>query len=169
VLRELIGAAKMVCGVDTSPGSLALARQRLGDHSNCHLGLMNAAELGFGNRQFDLVICIQNGISAFQVDQTKLLAEAMRVTQTGGRALFSSYAEEFWEERLAWFRRQAAYGLLGEIDEAATGEGVIVCKDGFRATTVGPEDFCRLAAVAGVCARITEVDNSSLFCEISAE
>jgi 2-polyprenyl-6-hydroxyphenyl methylase/3-demethylubiquinone-9 3-methyltransferase len=169
VLQELIAAAAVVWGIDTSPGSLAHARQIVGDRLNCHLGLMNAARLGFGDREFDLVLCIQNGISAFQVDQRQLLAEAIRVTRAGGLALFSSYAESFWEERLIWFRQQADYDLLGEIDEAATGDGVIVCKDGFRATTVGPEDFRQLAAAVGVGARILEVDSSSLFCEISIE
>jgi 2-polyprenyl-6-hydroxyphenyl methylase/3-demethylubiquinone-9 3-methyltransferase len=169
VLQELIAAADVVWGIDTSPGSLAHARQIVGDRLNCHLGLMNAARLGFGDREFDLVLCIQNGISAFQVDQRQLLAEAIRVTRAGGLALFSSYAAGFWEERLIWFRQQADYGLLGEIDEAATGDGVIVCKDGFRATTLGREDFRRLAAEVGVAARIFEVDGSSLFCEIVVE
>jgi 2-polyprenyl-6-hydroxyphenyl methylase/3-demethylubiquinone-9 3-methyltransferase len=169
VLRELVGAAKRVWGIDTSPGSLTLARQTVGGHANCRLGLMNAAQLGFGDRQFELVICIQNGISAFRVDQRQLLTEATRVTRTGGRVLFSSYATGFWADRLAWFRRQADEGLLGEIDEAATGDGVIVCKDGFRAVTVGPQGFRRLAAEVGVAAQIFEVDGSSLFCEILVE
>jgi len=169
VLHELTTTARIVWGIDISPGSLALAWQVVGSRQNCHLGLMNAARLGIGDRQFDLVICLQNGISAFQVNQYALLTEAIRVTRSGGLALFSSYAEGFWAERLAWFRRQADYGLLGAIDEAATGEGVIVCRDGFRATTLGPGDFRRLAAELGVAARIIEVDNSSLFCEILVE
>ena len=49
------------------------------------------------------------------------LAAAVDVTRPGGRVLFSSYAEAFWDHRLAWFRLQAREGLLGEIDEAATG------------------------------------------------
>ena len=168
-LRELTAVAGAAWGIDTSAGSLSLARQMVGDRSNCYLGLMDAVRLGFGDRQFDLVICIQNGISAFQVDQRQLLAEAIRVTRCGGRALFSSYAAGFWPERLAWFRRQADEGLLGEIDEAATGDGVIVCKDSFRATTLSPEDFRRLAAEVGIAARIFEVDGSSLFCELLVE
>lgn len=169
VLQELTAVASALWGIDTSAGSLALAQQVVGDRANCHPGLMDAARLGFGDRQFDLVICIQNGISAFRVDRRQLLLEAVRVTRPGGLVLFSSYAGGFWEERLAWFRRQADDGLLGEIDEAATGKGVIVCKDGFRATTLSPEDLRRLAAEVGVAARIFEVDGSSLFCEILVE
>lgn len=49
--------------------------------------------LGFRNRRFDVVVCIQNGISAFKVDQRKLIGETMCVTRSGGTLLFSSYSE----------------------------------------------------------------------------
>ena len=91
------------------------------------------------------------------------------VTRPGGRILFSTYTPGFWEDRLAWFRLQAGAGLLGEIDEAATGDGVIVCRDGFRATTVGPPEFAELAGAVGVNSRIIEVDDSSLFCEMRVD
>ena len=57
--------------------------------------------------------------------------------------------------------------MLGEIDEDATGDGVIVCKDGFRTETIGPDQFERLAGTAGCPFEIVEVDGSSLFCVIS--
>jgi len=138
----------------------------MGVAPSCHLFEMDAIELGFRDRQFDLVVCIQNGISAFKVDQRQLIEEAMRVTRSGKRVLFSSYSERFWEDRLDWFRIQSEYGLIGEIDEDATGDGVIVCKDGFRASTVGPDDFISLTADFGIVPEITEVDGSSIFCEI---
>jgi 2-polyprenyl-6-hydroxyphenyl methylase/3-demethylubiquinone-9 3-methyltransferase len=68
---------------------------------------------------------------------------------------------------LAWFQLQSAQGLLGEIDWAATGAGVIVCKDGFRASTVGPDEFRALAAGLGRRVEVEEVDGSSVFCEIA--
>jgi 2-polyprenyl-6-hydroxyphenyl methylase/3-demethylubiquinone-9 3-methyltransferase len=128
--------------------------------------VMNALLLGFKDKCFDLVACIQNGISAFKVDQEELLREALRVTRPGGRVLFSSYSEKFWPDRLNWFRIQSDHGLLGEIDDKATGDGIIVCKDGFRATTVGPADFCRLTSGIGIACTIEEVDESSIFCEM---
>jgi len=42
---------------------------------------------------------------------------------------------------------------------------MIVCKDGFRATTADRSSFEKLAASVDVIPRITEVDGSSLFCE----
>jgi len=128
---------------------------------------MNAAELGFADSVFDAVVCIQNGISAFKVDRLQLVQECVRVAKPGGIVLLSSYSPCFWEDRLEWFELQAAEGLLGEIDREATGNGVIICKDGFRADTIGPEEFASLAAELDLEAEIYEVDGSSLFCEIA--
>jgi 2-polyprenyl-6-hydroxyphenyl methylase/3-demethylubiquinone-9 3-methyltransferase len=166
VLQRLVAKAKTVVGIDSSHESLRLAREMMRGVPSCHLFEMDAVELGFRDRQFDLVVCIQNGISAFRVDPGRLIEEAVRVTRAGKRVLFSSYSEHFWEDRLHWFRIQSKYGLIGEIDEDATGGGVIVCKDGFRASTVGPDDFISLISDLDIVPEITEVNGSSIFCEI---
>jgi SAM-dependent methyltransferase len=164
MLEKLAPRTKKIVGIDTSWESLKMAARQ--DRGSPLLVLMNAISLGFAEKTFDLVACIQNGISAFKVEPLDLMREAMRVTRAGGRILFSSYSEKFWPHRLEWFREQARHGLLGEIDEAATGNGVIVCKDGFRATTFSPDDFLALASSLGLTAEISEVDESSIFCEI---
>jgi 2-polyprenyl-6-hydroxyphenyl methylase/3-demethylubiquinone-9 3-methyltransferase len=164
VLRRLARAARFVVGIDTSPASLLLGREMLSDLGNCHLVGMNALHLGFPRRIFDRVVCIQNGISAFHVDQRALIREAVRVTKHGGTVLFSSYSDRFWADRLAWFEMQADAGLLGEIDRERTGDGVIVCKDGFRATTVLKPQFESITAGLDADVSVTEVDRSSLFC-----
>ena len=166
VLQKLAAHARFAVGIDSSLESLVLARELLTDTASCCLVCMDAVMLGFPDGLFDTVVCIQNGISAFHVDQRQLVAEAVRVTRPGGKALFSSYADGFWEERLHWFRLQASHGLVGEIDVDATGNGVIVCRDGFQATTVGSEDFIALSESLGVICSVTEVDGSSLFCEV---
>ncbi len=153
-------------GIDISLASLRLARSYLDSAATAGLVQMDAAVLAFPDATFDLVCCIQNGISAFQVDQHELVRDAVRVTRPGGKVLFSSYADEFWPERLAWFRIQADHGLVGEIDEEATGEGEIVCKDGFTATTVRPTDFAALAADLGGEVSIETVAGCSVFCVI---
>jgi 2-polyprenyl-6-hydroxyphenyl methylase/3-demethylubiquinone-9 3-methyltransferase len=168
VLERLAPAARAVTGIDTSLESLRLARTGLRHLSSCSIAVMNAVALGFADQSFDLVACIQNGISAFGVDRRQLLREAIRVTRPNGRVLFSSYSAGFWEERLEWFRIQAAHGLIGEIDAEATKEGVIVCRDGFRAGTVGPGEFRELLSGCPAAPEITEVDGSSLFCELRA-
>lgn len=123
-------------------------------------------ELTFDDCEFDKVVCIQNGISAFGVDQESLLRQAFRVTRPGGRIYFSSYSERFWKERLSWFEAQSDAGLLGEIDYDETGNNMIVCKDGFRTGIVKPDEFCSLVRKYGSDPKITEVDESSVFCEI---
>lgn len=166
VLDKLANKAKVIIGIDTAYASLKLAQEISGNQANCYLAAMDAVELGFVDQQFDIVACIQNGISAFKVDQRKLVKEVLRVTRSGGRILFSSYSDQFWEDRLHWFQLQSDLGLLGEIDYQATGDGVIVCKDGFKATTIRPNDFIALTADLNVKPIITEVDGSSIFYEI---
>lgn len=166
VLGPLCRKAKRVTGIDTSEPSLEQARRLLVQFRNLELKRMDATEMSFRDQCFDAVVCIQNGISAFHVDQRQLLIEAVRVARPGGVALFSSYSEKFWDVRLQWFRLQAEAGLVGPIDWARTGNGVIVCEDGFTATTVGPDRFRRLCSELDVEVQLTEVDDSSLFCEI---
>jgi len=168
ILERLLERTDTVVGLDNAAASLRMARERLGPDSSCRLVLGDAGRLPFVAGRFDLVVCIQNGVSAFKVEPRRLIDEALRVARPGGSVLFSSYAERFWESRLEWFRVQAAHGLIGPIDEAATKDGVIVCEDGFRATTAGPRDFARWLTGCDSTWRTVEVDGSSLFCEIEA-
>ena len=166
VLKELAPRAGVLAGIDTSLASLRMAKDYLAACADVMLVQMDAIDLAFPPETFDLVCCVQNGISAFHVDQRQLMAAAVSVTRPGGRVLFSSYAEAFWEDRLDWFRLQAQHGLLGAIDEAATGRGVIVCKDGFKATTVTPDQFRILSQGLGDAITVDTVAASSVFCDI---
>ncbi len=163
VLAPLAAIAGQGWGVDNSPANLDLARA---EHPELRLATMDAANLDFEDNCFDLVFGVQNFISACKVPPKTLLREALRVARPGGRVFLSSYAAEFWPHRLEWFRQQARVELLGPLDEAATGDGVIVCEDGFRATTFSPEAFATLAEACGAPAKIYLVDQSSVFCEI---
>lgn len=167
ILPRLAQKAHRVVGIDTSLASLTMGREKLGRYSNCFLLQMDAVRLAFGHHCFDQVACIQNGISAFHVNQRDLIQESIRVAKPGGTVLFSSYSDKFWEDRLEWFRLQSKAGLLGEIDLEKSRDGQIVCQDGFTATTVRPDDFLSLTADLPVDAHIVEVDESSLFCEIT--
>ncbi len=162
-------AARHVTGIDTAPGSIALARELAGANPRCDFLEMDALNLGFGDGLFDVVLCLQNGICAFRLDPASLMKEALRVTHPGGRVLFSSYSDRIWDARLAWFEAQAAEGLMGEVDRAASRDGVIVCRDGFRSGRMTQEDFEDLCARLGTKGEITEIDGSSMMCEIVAE
>jgi len=165
ILFQLAGNASRLVGIDTAVESLRLARQMMPPGLACRFAEMDARATSFRDDQFDVVACLQNGISAFGVDQQALVREAVRVCRPGGRVIFSSYARGFWDDRLEWFELQSAHGLLGPIDREATGEGVIVCTDGFRAGYMRPEDFRQLWLGLGLGPEITEVDGSVLFCE----
>jgi SAM-dependent methyltransferase len=166
VAFRLAEVAARILGIDAAPESLALARQLAGVDSRCEFLLMDASALTFGDQMFDVVVCIQNGICAFAVNPEELVREGMRVLRPGGRALFSTYAAEFWSERLRWFECQAAAGLVGEIDYDQTMDGTVVCKDGFRSATFSPEAFRLLSTRLTANTVITNVDASSVFYEI---
>lgn len=166
VLTPLARVARIAIGIDTSFPSLLLGQETVRSASNCHLLRMNAVKLAFRDRVFDRVVCIQNGISAFHVSQRDLVWESIRVTRPGGTILFSTYSGKFWEDRLEWFTLQSREGLVGPIDWQKSGDGMIVCEDGFTATTVTPAQFFSLTAGLDVDTQIVEVDESSLFCEI---
>jgi ubiquinone/menaquinone biosynthesis C-methylase UbiE len=165
-IPQLAQKAARIIGIDNSFGDLVYGVEYLKTISNYDFLCMNASELGFKPQTFDTVICIQNGISAFHVDQKILIKEAVRVCKTGGAAIFSTYSTKFWESRMEWFKLQSEAGLLGEIDKEKTTDGVIVCKDGFTATTVSAERFLELTRDLSVKTEITEIDDSSLFCVI---
>ena len=158
--------AKKVIGIDISGPSLRLAGKMLKKIPNMALLEMNAIKLAFKDKVFNKVFCIQNGISAFHVNPKTVIRESIRVTKPGGKILFSSYSEKFWSYRLEWFRLQSDAGLIGEIDSIKTGNGTIVCKDGFTATTISEKEFIEFTSDLNIRTKFKEIDGSSLFCEI---
>lgn len=166
VLKVVSPFVSIIVGNDISRASLELATSYLKPCNTCRIVQMDASNMAFPSSVFDAVFCIQNGISAFGVDKSRLIAESVRVTKEGGLILFSSYSPKIWQERLDWFRSQSQMGLLGEIDEKKTRNGNIVCKNGFRATTVSGSQFTEFFDEFGLNASIIEVDNSSIFCKV---
>ncbi|MHA1928613.1 MAG: class I SAM-dependent methyltransferase [Candidatus Thorarchaeota archaeon] len=156
-----------VVGIDLSLENLRYSTKLYGQ--TLDLNQCNAITLPFQNMSFDIVICIQNGISAFKENPTDIVKESLRVTKKLGVCLFSTYSENFWDERLEWFIQQSKEGLLGEIDFRKTGDGVIVCKDGFRAITFTERDFEEIATQLKLKIDIEEIDSSSLFCKFHKE
>lgn len=169
VMLELASRVHRIMGIDTCPESLALGREMAGSNPNIEYLEMDALSLSFPAASFDAVFCVQNGICAFRVNPEKLVLEALRVLRPGGLAIFSSYAEAFWPHRLEWFELQARHGLVGELDYNQTGNGVIVCKDGFRAGAMAPQDFRSLCARLRLHAEVIEVNSSSTFCIIAKD
>jgi len=166
VMKAVSQFVSRVVGNDVSRESLEFARSHMESCRNYDVFLMDASQMSFRSCVFDGVFCIQNGISAFAVDKKRLIVESVMVTKNNGVILFSSYSPKIWEARLEWFRKQSLFGLVGEIDEEKTCDGTIVCKDGFRATTVSSDQFVELFGEFGLNASVIEVDESSIFCKV---
>ncbi len=166
VLKRIANNAYQVVGIDIAEASLKYARKYLSEYPNIELHYMTARELKFDDESFDVVLGIQNAVSAMKIDPIHLIREALRVVKDNGKIILSSYSENIWKERLDWFIQQSKEGLLGEIDFEKTGNGVITCKDGFRATTYTIDDFTTLMKKMNLKATISEVDQSSIFCVI---
>lgn len=167
VLKKLLLSSSEVIGIDTSRESLDLATEYTRSDPRCHLLQASAENLPLPENSVDKVVCIQNGISAFKVGPKELIQESVRVTKAGGECFFSSYSPNFWDHRLDWFKMQADEGLIGEIDWDLTKDGVIFCKDGFKATTFREADFIGLTSQLNLDVQVLEVDDSSVFCVIT--
>lgn len=166
VMKEMSQFVSKIIGNDISRESLELAKSYMRDCHNYAVFLMDASQMAFRSGMFDAVFCIQNGISAFGVDKKRLITESIRVTKDNGILLFSSYSPKIWKARLEWFRMQSDFGLIGEIDEDKTRDGTIVCKDGFRAATIGCDQFAELFHKFAADISVREVNESSIFCKV---
>jgi len=153
-------------GIDNSLMSLQFGRRNLLETYKINFICMDAELLGFKDNQFDLVFCIQNGMSALGIEPKLLIRESLRITKPKGKLLLSSYSDKFWEDRLRWFQIQSENGLVGEIDYTSTRDGIIICKDGFKATTFNKNQFEQLLSEIGKEYKLVEIDESSIFCEI---
>jgi len=162
IMKKIAPHASSVLGIDIAEESVSYGKNYLADSPNCRLAVMDAYSLGYES-EFDVVICLQNGLSAIKGNAQNLVGKGILALVPGGTAFFSTYSRKFWEHRLEWFKEQSEKGLLGEIDWDRTKDGVIACKDGFLATTFSREDLAGIGEKSGCPYRIEEVDESSLF------
>lgn len=163
IVKKVAPFVRSVTGLDISSENVRFGAEYLKDTKNAGLLVMDVHEMDYDSR-FDAVLCLQNGLSAVKAELPEAFAaKVLKALKMGGRVYFSTYHPRFWEHRLAWFKEQAEKGLLGELDMEKCKDGVIVCKDGFRATTQSAEDLKRIGRASGYRWQISEVDESSLF------
>ena len=162
IVRELAPSCAEIVGMDISEDSVRMGREYLKGVPNASMVAMDAHKITFPPQSFDVTLCLQNALSAMRADDG-VIRSILDLLAPGGTAYFSTYSANFWEHRVAWFQEQADKGLLGELDMEKTRDGVIVCKDGFRATTQTPEEYEAIGRASGLPYEVTEVDGSSLF------
>lgn len=161
IIKELASSSASIRGIDISENNVALSKEYLSGVSNAHIEVMDVHNMTF-KKHFDVVVCLQNGLSAMQIS-LDTIEKIFTSVAKGGRVYFSSYSEKFWNHRLEWFHEQASKGLLGEIDLEKTKDGLIVCKDGFKSTTYSYNDLDKIGKSSGHKYFIEEVDESSIF------
>lgn len=161
IVRELAPNCASIVGMDISEDSVRLGKEYLKDFPNADMVSMDVHQMHF-DRPFDVILCLQNGLSAMRADD-QTIQGILAVLAPGGTAFFSTYSANFWDHRIAWFQEQADKKLLGELDMDQTRDGVIICKDGFKAITQTPEDYKTIGKKSGYPYEVTEVDGSSLF------
>jgi len=162
IMKELAPSCGEIIGIDIAEGNVEFGQTYLRNLPNATLLVMDAHNIEF-DKPFDVVLCMQNALSAMQTEPLTYIKQIMDQITPEGRAFISSYSAKFWEHRFAWFQEQAEKGLLGEIDTEQSKDGVIIGKDGFRATTQSPEDLEQIGKASGFPFEITEVDESSIF------
>ena len=162
IMKELAPHAGSILGIDISASSVALGKEYLKDVPNCRIEVLDAHDVDCDS-EFDVVLGLQNALSALKGSAPDVVRRAVGALVPGGKAFFSTYSPRFWLHRLEWFQEQAEKGLLGEIDPEKTRDGLIVCRDGFTATTFTAKDLEQLALEIGCVFHISEVDESSLF------
>lgn len=166
IMKELAPNCKAIVGIDISKDNIEFGREYLRDVHNAQLYVMDAHHLNF-QEPFDVILCLQNGLSAMKLPPEEYIKTLLGLLTADGKVLISSYSPNFWEHRVAWFREQAEKGLLGELDMEHTKNGVIVCKDGFRAVTHSPKEMDQIGKSTGLPYEVTEVDQSSIFLIVS--
>jgi ArsR family transcriptional regulator len=117
-IAELLAPrAEHVAALDKSPEMLRLARSRLGDVPADRLELVQGdfAALPFAEQRFDTVLFHQ--VLHYAQDPAAALAEAARVTRSGGRIAIVDFAAHDREE----LRERHAHARLGFTDEQMLG------------------------------------------------
>jgi len=169
ILKALASDKHVTEGIDNAPGNIELAGEYLHNKPGIKVHLMSVDNLEFPDDSFDLVLCTQNGLSAFGLDPLIVVREASRVTKHDGRLYCCTYADSFWPSRLQWFHNQADAGLLGAIDETKTGNGVIACVDGFISTSMTDVQFREIASALNLVVDIVELPSGSLISEFKCK
>ena len=82
ILKELSPYAKRLIGIDISEDSVAFAKEFLKDNSNATVQAADAYNLAF-NSEFDMVLCLQNGLSAIKGSAERLITVCMQSLKKG--------------------------------------------------------------------------------------
>ena len=162
IIKQIAPSCRTVTGIDISEKNVIHAHEYLRETSNAETICEDIFSMNSTDR-YDVVLCMQNGISAISGDVSRLVSIVMQSMKNDGFAYLSTYSDRFWDYRLEWFVEQQDKGLIGEIDFEKTGNGVICCKDGFVSRSYSEDELRDIGRNAKCKYEIMEVDESSVF------
>ena len=93
IMRELAPAAAFVTGVEISEDSVMFGKSYLQDCGNCRLLPMDAHKLDF-HEEFDVVVCLQNGLSSVKGNPAELISRCLSALKPGGAAISAPTARK---------------------------------------------------------------------------
>jgi ubiquinone/menaquinone biosynthesis C-methylase UbiE len=96
-----------VAGIDLSPSMLDLARTKLGATADLHLG--DAADMPFGDADFDLVVAFLTLHEMPQASRIAVVGELARVVSPDGDVLFIDYRPGPYRFPKGWAYRSIIY------------------------------------------------------------
>ena len=84
IMRELAPFAASIVGVEFSKDSVLFGNEYLAPFHNCSFQTLDAHLIDFDS-EFDVVLCLQNGLSAMKGDPRNLVERSIRALARGGK------------------------------------------------------------------------------------
>ncbi|MCP4430248.1 MAG: class I SAM-dependent methyltransferase [Gammaproteobacteria bacterium] len=165
ILKSLASSEYHLEGIDNAPDNIELALEHVGLLQNVSVRKADVTSIDSPDNSYDLVLCMQNGLSAFGNNPLNVVRESCRVLNETGKLICCTYSEKIWPDRLKWFREQSNAGLLSPVDEGKTGNNIVVCQDGFTSSAMSRSEFKFISNELNLAHEIYEIESGSLICE----
>ena len=123
LLEILSGSAKKVVGIDFSQRMISLAKERLKNHSNVEVDIMEANALKFEDNFFDYVVCLDNSFGNMPNIEEEVIREMKRVCKKDGEIIISVFSENAKDSQIENYKRIGLTEVKDTGKAIRTGEG----------------------------------------------
>ncbi len=86
-MKELAPLCRSIVGIDISRENVEFGREYLKEMENAQLLVMDAHHIQL-EASFDVILCLQNGLSAMKVEPMEYVKEVMALLSADGKAFF---------------------------------------------------------------------------------
>lgn len=108
-LELFVDSGCEITGIDLSPSMMDIARRKLDDRADLHLG--DAADMPFADNSFDLVLSFLTLHEMPPAVRAPVMNEIVRVTGADGKALFVDYHPGPIGFPMGWFYKAVIYSI----------------------------------------------------------